>query len=93
MKKLTILILALLIASVSYAFVDDSNLTIDPLPAKSHSLSSMPKLTLVKSTESKLETALIEFLNIYQTEGDKSASDFAQVHDIDFQDDRILLSI
>ncbi|NQU05131.1 MAG: S8 family serine peptidase, partial [Calditrichaeota bacterium] len=93
MKKLTVLILALLIASVSYAFVDDSNLTLEPLPAKSYSLSSMPKLTQVKSSYTKLETALVKFLNIYQTKGDKSARAFAQAHDIDFRDDRITVEL
>jgi len=38
MKKMTILILALLIANASLTFADDSNLTFDPLPAKSLAL-------------------------------------------------------
>jgi subtilisin family serine protease len=93
MKKLTIPILALFIASVSYAFTDDSNLTLDPLPIKSLSLSSMPKLAPVKSSGTKLETALIEFIDIYKTKGAKSASDFAMIHDIDFSDGQVLVEL
>ncbi|MCF7810017.1 S8 family serine peptidase [bacterium] len=93
MKKLTISILALFIASVSYAFTDESNLTSDPLPIESHSLSSMPKLAPVKSTGTKLETALVEFLSIYQTKGAKPASDFALIHDIDFNDGQVRVEL